>query len=108
MGPPKRSLAPQESDPAAPVVRELASGRMRTRVLRFVRWFIALVISVIAIVFGVLPGIPGIPMLVVALFLIAPEFVPARRLATAIMRRFPKLRRAIPRKWRRMHGRGNT
>ena len=56
--------------------------------------------------FGFVPGIPGVPLFLVALFLVAPDFPPARRLAMWILRRIPRrMRRAIPKRWRRTrHG----
>lgn len=110
MASPERPLAPPERESAGgePVARVLAKGRARSRLRRFARWTAAVLLVLAATAFGVLPGIPAIPMYLTALFLVAPEFTPARRLATAIMRKVPRLRRAIPRRWRRMRTDGDA
>lgn len=79
----------------------LAAGRRRSRVARFLRWAAVVPLLVLWIVGWLTPVVPGFPFLLVALFLMAPDFPPAHRFAAWLQRRLPKLRRTIPRHWRR-------
>jgi hypothetical protein len=84
----------------AAVSARLTAGRKRTRLSRLARWALVLPLLVLWIVFWILPGVPGIQFLIVALFLMAPDFPAARRLATWFQRKLPKIRRRIPKRWR--------
>lgn len=71
--------------------------------LRAGRWCAAILLFAFAIFCVVLPGIPGPPFLLLGLFLVAPDYPPARRLAAKIMRKAPKrFRTLIPKRFRRM------
>jgi len=93
------------SVPGAPgfltIAGELAAGRARTRIKRFLRWAAVVPLLVLWLVGWITPIVPGFPFLIAALFLMAPDFPPAHRLAARIQRKFPKMRRTIPRRWRR-------
>jgi hypothetical protein len=71
--------------------------------LRGGRWIAATLLFAFSVFCVVLPGIPGPPFLILGLFLIAPDYPPARRLAARIMRRLPRrFRHAIPKRFRRL------
>jgi hypothetical protein len=71
--------------------------------LRTGRWIAAVLLFAFSIFCVVLPGIPGPPFLLLGLFLIAPDYPPARRLAAKIMRKLPKrLRQLIPKRFRQL------
>ena len=79
----------------------LAAGRRRSRLARFLRWAAVVPLLVLWIVGWLTPVVPGFPFLLVALFLMAPDFPPAHRFAAWLQRKLPRLRRTIPRHWRR-------
>jgi hypothetical protein len=83
----------------------LQAQRFRAALWRVGRWVLAVVLMVAALALGFVPGLPGVPLFLVALFLIAPDFPPARRLLARIQRKIPrKFRRMIPRSLRRSRG----
>ena len=50
----------------------------------------------------VIPVMPQLLFFAMAMLLAAPDFPPARRLLTWAFRRWPKLRRSVPRKMRNL------
>ena len=84
---------------------EIAEQRYRSVVWRFVRWAASILLFVLFLVGLVTPIMPQIPFLVASLLLVAPDFPPARRLVVRLERKFPSVRRRIPKRWRRTkHG----
>ena len=66
---------------------------------RVARVAVGTLLIVAGLVMLVTPG-PGLLALAMGLFLLAPDFPPARRIVNSVLRRWPKIRRHIPRKWR--------
>ncbi len=75
--------------------------RRRPRWLtRPVRIAIGVILVLVGLAGLVLPVIQGVLTLCVAALLLAPEFPPARRLVASAFRRWPNVRRRIPRRIR--------
>jgi hypothetical protein len=77
-------------DPYGAVASALHEARWRAGLWRVARWTAAIVLTFLAVFFGIVPGIPGFPLFFLALFLIADDFPPARRLGVRTLRKFPR------------------
>lgn len=69
--------------------------------LRFVFLVAGFACVVIGIAGVVLPVLPGIPFLALAYFLLVPEFPWLGKPIVGALRRWPRMRRGVPKKWRR-------
>ena len=69
--------------------------------LRFVLALFGVTCLLIGIAGVVLPVLPGVPFLGVAYFLLVPEFPCLAIPIVRGLRRWPKIRRAVPRRFRR-------
>ena len=96
----RAGAGPPPASDTAEISGRLAEGRARTRLSRFARWALVVPLLVLWLVGWITPIVPGFPFLLVALFLMSPDLPAARRLATKLQRRFPRLRRTIPKRWR--------
>jgi uncharacterized membrane protein YbaN (DUF454 family) len=67
---------------------------------RWKRLSLAALFFVLGVIGVITPVMPQTFFFLVAVLLVAPDFPPARRLGTAIFRRWPKLRRLVPRRFR--------
>ncbi len=94
-------MADSSSRPPRPIPAALRHSRLRRRVNRALRWLAALVLLVVGIAGLVLPGIQGVLTLLVSVALVAPDVPAARRLVLILLRRFPALRRRLPKRVRR-------
>ncbi|MCE9638151.1 MAG: hypothetical protein K8T90_20810 [Planctomycetes bacterium] len=99
---PPDAVPPPDAYPE--LARELQSARLHTALWRIARWTGAVLLTLVALFFGFVPGIPGFPLFFLALFLIAADYPPARRLGVRLLRKFPRVRRAVPKRWRRTKG----
>ena len=104
--PPQGVTAAQ--DATAPVAADLRALRLRAALWRIARWTGAILLTIVALFFGFVPGIPGFPLFFLALFLIAADYPPARRLGVRTLRKFPRVRRAVPKNWRRTRTRKDS
>jgi uncharacterized membrane protein YbaN (DUF454 family) len=69
--------------------------------LRFVLALFGIVSVLVGIAGVLLPVIPGIPFLAVGYFLLVPEFPWLGIPVVKAMRRWPKFRRSVPKRFRR-------
>jgi len=89
--------APRLSGASVPRPRSPARPAWK-RVLQIVLGVLSLIVGVIG---GFVPILQGWMFIGLGLVILAPVFPPARRLMVTSFRRWPKLRRAVPRKYRR-------
>ena len=73
------------------------------RMARWKRLSIAAGFFVLGVIGVITPVMPQTLFFLIALLLVGPDIPPARRAMTAILRRWPKLRRLVPR-WLRDEG----
>lgn len=98
--------AAEEPRTEADLSRELLAARTRPRIFRILRWAAVVPLLVLFLIGVVTPIMPQFPFLLAALFLMAPDFPPARRLAVRLQRKLPSVRRKIPKRWRVTKERG--
>ena len=72
----------------------------RRRMARWKRLSLAAGFFVLGVIGVITPVMPQTLFFLIALLLVGPDIPPARRAMTAILRRWPKLRRLIPRRFR--------
>jgi putative transmembrane protein PGPGW len=84
------------------VVTDEARGKRIGRVTRITLGIFFFIAGVLGLF---LPFLQGILCLAISAMLLAPDFPPARRLAVWALRKWPWLRRKIPKKYRYLHHR---
>lgn len=97
----KRQAAPEDSAKSSEPTGLKRFFHSQSVGMRVARWATAIVLTAIGFALGFVPGVPGIPLFAIAVLLIAPDFPPARRLASWFMRKFPRMRRKLPRTLRK-------
>ena len=105
--PARGTLAHEAEHSELPTVRMEEVPRRRKGGRRLVRISAGLLFLMLGVVGLFLPVLQGLLFLAIGLLLLAPDFPPARRLVLVGFRRWPRLRRAVPKRFRHA-GRGEA
>jgi len=79
------------------VASQIAGAQRRRRMGRALRWTLVVVNLVLGVAGLVLPGLMGVLHLMIAVALLAPDVPAARRFTLGVFRKWPRVRRRVPR-----------